>query len=102
MTSVNLSLPQLQTPTPVCNGCLGIRPIWKRPRHAATRIVRDGTRAAEIIDRVRSFYRKGGPDRREPVDVNALAGEVLALLRNEAGRHSIATRADFTELPKVM
>ena len=70
-------------------------------REAAMSVVADGTRAAEIIDRVRSLY-KGGLPRREPVDVNELFREMLALLRNEADRHSIAMRADLTDLPKVM
>ena len=88
------------------NACLrwltGNPPDLEEARQAATRIARDGTRAAEIIDRVRSFYKKGGPARREPVDVNEVAGEMLVLLRNEADRHSIAMRADFAKLPKVM
>src|SRR5271165_260746 len=77
-------------------------PDLEEARQAVTRIARDGTRAAEIIDRVRSFYKKGAPARPEPVDVNDLAGEVLVLLRNEADRHAIAMHTDFTELPKVM
>ena len=77
-------------------------PDLEEARQAATRIARDGNRAAEIIDRVRSFYKNGAPARPEPVDVNEVAGEVLVLLRNEADRHAIAMHGDFSQLPKVM
>ena len=76
-------------------------PDLEEARAAATRIVTDGTRAAEIITRLRSFYAKR-PPKREVVDVNEVAGEMLALLRNEASRHSISMRADLAaDLPKV-
>ena len=51
------------------------------------RTMKDGTRAAEIIDRLRSFYRKGAPPEHEWVDVNELVREMLVLLGNEAGRY---------------
>jgi len=66
---------------------------------AAARIVRDGNRANEIIDRVRSFYRKDVPAQREPVDVNDLVREMLMLLRAEAHRHSVSMH---TELAAVL
>jgi signal transduction histidine kinase len=78
------------------------QPDLAKARAAAMRMAGDGTRAAEIIDRVRSFYKKGAPVQREPVDVNEVAREMLVLLRNEAGRHAIAMRTDLTDLPKVM
>jgi signal transduction histidine kinase len=62
----------------------------------------DGNHATEIIDRLRSFYKKGAPPERELVDVNELVREMLVLLRNEANRYSIGMRTDLvTELPKV-
>jgi PAS domain S-box-containing protein len=79
------------------------RPDLDEARAAVTRIAKDGTRAAEIIDRLRSFYKKGGPSRREPVDVNDIAREMLTLLRSEANRHSISLRMELAlEVPKVM
>jgi len=71
-------------------------PNVEQAREAAMRVVKDGTRAVEIIDRLRSFYRKGAPPERELVDVNEVLGEMLDLLRTEANRYSIAMR---TELP---
>ena len=69
---------------------------------AASRILKDVTRAAEIISRISSLFKKGAPQR-ELVDVNELIGEMIALLRNEAARYSISFRSDLVEnLPRVM
>jgi PAS domain S-box-containing protein len=78
-------------------------PDLQEAREAAARISRDGTRATEIIRRLRAFYKKGESLQRELMDVNEVAGEILMLLRSEAFRHSIAMRTDFVPaLPKVM
>ena len=77
-------------------------PELTEAREAAMNVVGDGTRAAEIIDRVRSFYKKGSPVARVPVDVNEIAREMMGLLRNEADRHSIALHTELKDLPAVM
>jgi PAS domain S-box-containing protein len=78
-------------------------PNLQEAREAAMRIVKDATRSADIINRLRAFYKKGVPPRREMVDVNEVAGEMLTLLRNEAIRHSVTMRTDLAhEIPKVM
>jgi len=70
---------------------------------AATRMINDAKRAAGIIDRLRSFYRKDAPSRREPVDVNEVADEMLMLLHSEANRYDITMRTDLTPaLPTIM
>jgi PAS domain S-box-containing protein len=77
-------------------------PNLDRARTAAARIDKYGNRAAEIIDRIRSFYKKS-PPQRELVDVNGIIHEMLTLLEGEARRSSIAMRADLSaELPKIM
>jgi PAS domain S-box-containing protein len=77
-------------------------PNLDRARAAATRIDKYGNRAAEIIDRIRSFYRKS-PPRRELVDLNRIIHEILTLLDGEALRSSVAMRTDLAaELPEVM
>jgi len=77
-------------------------PNLDRARAAAARIDKYGNRAAEIIDRVRSFYRKS-PPQRELVDVNGTIQEMLTLLEGEATRSSIAMRTDLSAgLPKTM
>ncbi len=61
-----------------------------------------GNRAAEIIDRIRSFYKKSPPER-EFVDVNGILHEMFTLLKGEAIRCSIAMRTElFAESPKIM
>lgn len=71
-------------------------------REAALEMTRDATRAADIIDHVRSLYRKDC-SHQEMVDVNDLIREMIVLLRDEANRHSVTTHIDLTEgLPKVM
>ena len=70
-------------------------------REATSRILNDMTRAAQIIDRLRSFYRKGAPPERELVDVNELLREMLMLLRTEANQHSVSMRMEpASGLPK--
>jgi PAS domain S-box-containing protein len=77
-------------------------PNLDRARAAAARIDKYGHRAAEIIDRMRSFYKKSAPQR-ELVDVNAIIQEMLTLLKGEATRSSIDMRTDLSaELPKIM
>src|SRR5437016_1753490 len=69
---------------------------------AASRLVKDVTRAADIIGRISSLFKKGGLQR-ELVDVNELIREMIVLLRSEASRYSISIRSELAEnLPKVM
>jgi PAS domain S-box-containing protein len=87
------------------NACLRwlapAHPDLEEAREAASRMVKDGTRAAEIISRIRLMFKKGVP-RREPVDVNEVIQEMIGLLRNEAARYSIPIRAELASgLPKV-
>jgi PAS domain S-box-containing protein len=71
-------------------------------REAASGVIRNAKRAADIINRIRSISKKG-ESKRQLVDVNELIGEMIALLRNEATRYSISIRTDLdSELPKVM
>jgi len=78
-------------------------PDLDEAREAIMRIVKDGTRAAEVINRLRSFYKKGTPPQPELVDMNEVAHEMMMLLRNEANRYSIAMRTELApKLPRVM
>jgi len=88
------------------NTCLrwlaGDAPNIEEARAAAMRIVKDGTRAAEIISRIRLLFKKGTPER-ELVDVNEVIREMIVLLRNEATRGSISVRTELAaDLPQVM
>ena len=78
-------------------------PDLERARAATIRIEKDGSRAAEIIQRLRAFYKKGAPPQRELVDINEVVVEMIGLLRNEASRQSIALRTELTpQLPHIM
>jgi signal transduction histidine kinase len=69
---------------------------------AASRLVKDVTRAADIISRVGLMFKKGALQR-ELVDVNELIREMIVLLRSEANRYSISIHTELSEgLPKVM
>jgi PAS domain S-box-containing protein len=92
----------------VTNANTGLRWLAANPpnveeaRAAATRIVKDGTRAAEIISRIRLLFKKGTPVR-ELVDVNELIREMIVVLRGEATRYSISVRTELgADLPQVM
>jgi PAS domain S-box-containing protein len=69
---------------------------------AASRLVKDVTRAADIIGRISSMFKKDALQR-ELVDVNELIREMIVLLRSEASRYSVSIRTELAEdLPKVM
>jgi len=71
-------------------------------RAAATRIVRDGTRAADIISRIRLIFTKGNPQR-QPTDINHLIRETVDLLGNQAAREGTTIRTDLAaDFPIVM
>ena len=77
-------------------------PDVEEAREAASRAVKDATRAAEIISRVRLLFEKGAPQQ-ELVDVNEVIREMLVLLRGEAKRYSISVRTELAgDLPQVL
>jgi C4-dicarboxylate-specific signal transduction histidine kinase len=77
-------------------------PDVEEARAAAMRIVKDGTRAAEIIKRIRLLFKKGTSER-ESVDVNEVIREMIVLLRGEAVRYSILVRAGLeADTPRVL
>jgi PAS domain S-box-containing protein len=77
-------------------------PNLDKARAAATRIVKDGTRASEIISRIRLLFQKGTLQL-ESVDLNQVIKEMIVLLRGEATRYSILIRTDLAaNLPEVM
>jgi signal transduction histidine kinase/FixJ family two-component response regulator len=68
---------------------------------AASRMVASVTRAAGIIDRVRSLYGRGAPER-EAVDLNEILREMTVLLADTACRHSISIRKELDlKLPRT-
>jgi len=76
-------------------------PNLDRARAAAAKIDKYGNRAAEIINHIRSLYRKS-PPQSELIDVNEIVHEIFTLLQGEAIRYSVAMRPELAgELPKI-
>jgi PAS domain S-box-containing protein len=77
------------------------QPDLQEARAAAMRVVKDATRASEIVSHVRLLFKKGAAQR-ELVDVNELIREMILLLHNEVARYSIAVRAELAaDLPQI-
>jgi PAS domain S-box-containing protein len=78
-------------------------PDLERARATATRIEQDGNRAADVINSLQSFFRRGTPAKHQSVDLKEIIGEMTGLLRAEADRHSITidTRLD-ADIPKFL
>jgi PAS domain S-box-containing protein len=78
------------------------KPDLQEAREAIMRAANDSKRAAEIIHRLRSFYKKGAPPEPELVDLNEVAREMVILLRDEVNRNSISIHTDLSgDLPKI-
>jgi len=78
------------------------RPNLAEAQEAALRLMKDVSRASDIINRIVSLFKKEAPQR-ELVDLNGVVQEMITLLRSEASRYSISIDAELTEgLPNVM
>ena len=78
------------------------QPDLEEVRAAASRIVQDGRRAGEIVDRVRLLFKKDSL-RRELVDLNGIIREMMLLLHSEAIRFAVLVRTELAaDLPQVM
>jgi C4-dicarboxylate-specific signal transduction histidine kinase len=77
------------------------QPEVEEARQAASRIVKDATRAADIISRIRLLFKKDTPQRAS-VDLNEVIREMIALLRSEATRFSVSVRTELADLAQVM
>jgi PAS domain S-box-containing protein len=77
------------------------QPDIEEARQAASRAVKDATRAGEITSRIRQVFKKGTPQHAF-VDVNEIIQELIVLLRSEATRYSIAVRTELRDIPQVM
>ena len=77
-------------------------PDVEEARAAAMRIVKDGTRAGEIIKRIRLLFQKG-TSQRELVDVNEVIREMIVHFRSEATRYDVQIRTALAlDLTQVM
>jgi PAS domain S-box-containing protein len=77
------------------------QPDLDQARRATAAIEKDGRLAADIIDRLRSLYKKA-PPQRESVDVDEIIGEMILLLRSEANEYAVSIRTNLAaDLPKI-
>jgi PAS domain S-box-containing protein len=87
----------------ITNANAGLRWLEAQPpdvleiRQALARIARDGNRAAEVIDRIRSLTRKR-PPHAALLDVNEIVGEVITLMHTEVQKASVECRLELHEL----
>ncbi len=78
------------------------QPDLEEARAAASRIVQDGRRAVEIVNRVRLLFQKGTLQR-ELVDLNETIREMMLLLHSEATKFAVLVRTELAaDLPQVM
>ncbi len=92
----------------ILNASLQIEFLERNPpdlsevRERAATIIEMGTMASEIIDRLRSLYKKETP-KRGPLGVNEVIIEMVELLRGQATRHAVSLRTDLSnDLPNVI
>jgi signal transduction histidine kinase len=99
---VNQPLAGIVTNAATCLRMLAADPPNVEGARATTqRTLRDGNRASEVIQRLRSMYSHKQP-KYEALDLNDAAREVLALSMNELQRAHVILRTDFHEgLPAI-
>ena len=80
----------------------GDSPNLAEARDAIQRIVRDGNRASDVITRMRALVKKA-PAAHEPVAINTVIQEVLALTQPELRRNRVLLQTEFADdLPIVL
>ena len=88
----------------VTNAQAALRWLGARPpdldevRQALGRIVGDGTRAGDVIDRIRDLTKKA-PPRKDWFDLNEAVLDVVALTRGEVLSHRISLRTQARDGP---
>jgi len=76
--------------------------IITEAREALQRIIRDGTRAGEIVERIRALCKKTESPK-EPLDLNEAIREVIVLARSEMDRQRVALRLELpSDLPHAL
>jgi C4-dicarboxylate-specific signal transduction histidine kinase len=88
------------------NACLrfltGQSPNLDEVRDGLHAIARDGRRASEVTARIRNLARRA-PSEKQPLDINAVVGEVVALADGEARRTRARIRTELAaDLPRVL
>src|SRR5208283_1018907 len=91
----------------VTNAQAALRWLCARPpnleevQQALGRIVSNGLRAGNVVERIRSLITKA-PPRKDRVDINEAIREVIELTRSDAVKNGVAVQADLTDgLPLI-
>ena len=80
----------------------GETPDLESARRAVERMINDGVRAGEVLNRMRALVRKS-PPQKEHLNVNDVITEVIALIRSEVQRYRISLKTELSdELPLVL
>ena len=69
-------------------------PNLEEVRQALDHIVKDASRAGDVIGRIREIIKKA-PSRKDRVDINEAIREVIELTRGEAAKHGAAVQTAF-------
>ncbi len=78
------------------------QPDLEEARAAASRIVQDGKRAGEIVNRVRLLFQKDTMQR-ELLDLSEIIREMMLILHSEATKFAVLVRTELAaDLPQVM
>jgi signal transduction histidine kinase len=78
------------------------QPDLPEARDAASRVIKDASRASEIINRIQLVFKRGAPER-ELLEVNEIIQEMIGLLRSEASWYSISIHGELAAgLPRIM
>lgn len=93
----------------VANGSAGLRWLAKSPpdlvetRAVLERIGRDGRRAGDVIESVRSIFKRDHDEKWLAVDINQLIEESITMLRADLHTHQVVVQLELTAgLPHVV
>ena len=71
-------------------------PDMTEARKGTEKIIEAGALATEIIDRLRSLYKKA-PSKREYVAINEVIGEMAGMMGRKARRHGVSIRTELND-----
>jgi PAS domain S-box-containing protein len=92
---INQPLGAIVNNASACVRWLAARNVEEARRSAAL-VIDDGHRAAEIIQRIRSFAKKT-PPQKDWIDINQTIREVIALMRSDVQRNNVALEARLSD-----
>ena len=76
-------------------------PALEEVQQALERIVKNGSRAGEVIDKIRAIIKKAPPGK-ERLDINEAILEVIELTRGEAAKSNVSVQTDLADgLPLI-